>query len=168
VRSAAAPGARTVGVVVLATLLAVAAGTGRGIAQESTPTPAPSPTPVVIPVPEIASAAEETTAWRRTIESTLQPTADVQAIDVALTERGTRIEGRLRDHIAALEAGPALRALVNMTAAWQNERLTLTRWTQTLTTHATISNGRSRSSRHGPAAGTPRSSRRARRTRRPR
>jgi len=91
---------------------------------------------VVIPVPEIATRVEETAARLRAIEESLQPTAEVQAIDAGATERAARIAARHRSHVAALEAGPALRALAQMTTSWQTERSGLAGWGETLTWYA--------------------------------
>ena len=136
VRSAAAPRARTVGVLFACVLLTFLQGAGPAVAQESSPTPVPSPTPEVIPVPEIATRAEETGARLRAIEAALQPTAEVQQIDADSAARSERIAARFDDHVAALDAGPALRALAHMTATWQAERNTLSGWAKTLTWYA--------------------------------
>ena len=125
--------ARLRGAAVLLACLLLAAP---GAAQESTPTPAPSATPAAIPIPEIASRAEETTTRLRVITGSLQPSPDVQAIDAESAALATRIDARARDHAAALESGPALRALAQMTTSWQTERGTLSGWSDTLTWYA--------------------------------
>ena len=135
-RSAAPPRARRAGIALAVLLLAAPLAAGRGLAQESSPAPAPSPTPVVVPVPEIASKAEETATRLRSIEASLEPSAEVQAIDAGSAGVAARISARMRDHAAALRAGPALRALAQMTATWQTERSTLAGWGATLTWYA--------------------------------
>ena len=119
-----------------AVLLACVVRAAPGAAQETTPVPAPSATPVVIPIPEIASRAEETATRLRAISTTLQPSADVQAIDAGSAAVTARIDARSRDHTAALAAGPALRALAQMITSWQTERSTLVGWGDTLTWYA--------------------------------
>lgn len=119
-----------------AVLLACVVLAAPGAAQETTPAPAPSATPAVIPIPEIASKAEETAARLRAIGATLQPSADLQAIDAGSSALAARIDARSRDHTAALAAGPALRALGQMITSWQTERGTLVGWGQTLTWYA--------------------------------
>ncbi len=113
-------------------------GAGPGRAQDPTPLPAPAPSPTAtaIPIPEIAGKAEETATRLRSIEASLQLSPEVQSIDAGSTAIASRIEARLRDHAAALQAGPALRALAQMTATWQTERGTLAGWGQTLTWYA--------------------------------
>jgi potassium efflux system protein len=136
VRSAAAPRARTGGLLLAAVLSATLLGAATGGAQEASPTPAPSPTPFVIPVPEVATRAEETGARLRAIEESLQPAEDVQRIDRESAAHSDRIQARFNEHVAALEAGPALRALMQMTATWQAERNTLSAWSQSITGYA--------------------------------
>jgi small-conductance mechanosensitive channel len=136
VRSAAAQRARAAGLLLGAVLLGILPGVVPAAAQDSSPTPVPSATPVVIPVPEIATRAEETGARLRAIEASLQPTEEVREIDAQSAVRGERIAARFDDHVAALDAGPALRALAHMTATWQAERTTLSGWAQTLTWYA--------------------------------
>jgi len=139
VRSAAPPRARRAGIA-LAVLLSAAPVAARSASAQSptpaAPAPAPSPTATVIPIPEIATRAEETATRMRSIEASLQPSPEVQAIDAGSTNVAARIQARMRDHTAALQAGPALRALAQMTATWQSERSTLAGWGQSLTWYA--------------------------------
>ena len=107
-----------------------------GAAQETTPTPAPSATPAAIPIPEIASRAEETATRLRVITSSLQPSPELESIDQESSVLAARIDARARDHAAALDSGPALRALAQMTTSWQTERSTLAGWSDTLTWYA--------------------------------
>jgi small-conductance mechanosensitive channel len=119
-----------------AVLLACLVLAAPGAAQETTPTPAPSATPAAIPIPEIASRAEETTTRLRVITASLQPSPELEAIDNESAALATRIDARARDHASALESGPALRALAQMTTSWQTERSTLAGWSDTLTWYA--------------------------------
>jgi small-conductance mechanosensitive channel len=135
VTSAAPTRARAAGLLA-AVLLACVVLAAPGAAQDPTPAPAPSATPAIIPIPEIASKAEETAARLRAMSASLQPSADVQAIDAGSTALGARIDARARDHAAALAAGPALRALAQMVTSWQTERSTLAGWGGTLTWYA--------------------------------
>lgn len=137
VTSAAPTRVRAAGLLA-AILLACVVRAAPGAAQETTPAPVPAPsaTPAVIPIPEIASKAEETASRLRAISATLQPSADVQAIDTGSAAVSARIDARARDHTAALTAGPALRALSQMITSWQTERSTLVGWGDTLTWYA--------------------------------
>jgi small-conductance mechanosensitive channel len=91
----------------------------------------------VVPVPEIATQAEATTARLRAIESTLRPTEDVKRIAAELPAFSERISQRVRNHVAALGSGPALRALTHMSSTWETERNRLNGWNDTLVWYAT-------------------------------
>ncbi|HEY8516530.1 MAG TPA: mechanosensitive ion channel domain-containing protein [Candidatus Binatia bacterium] len=123
--------------------LVVALGVATAPAQEaSTASAAPEATPApprVIPVPEIATRAEETTARLRTLEETLRKTEEVSRIADALGPFTERLKQRRRTHDLALDSGPTLRALSQMTATWQGDRAQLASWNEVLVRYATQS-----------------------------
>jgi small-conductance mechanosensitive channel len=91
-----------------------------------------------VPVAEIARRAVEVDDFRRTVETTLVPSARIASIESELPALDARIAERLDRTTRALNTQPSLLTLDTLTEAWQTTRVDLTGWVETLTTRALL------------------------------
>jgi small-conductance mechanosensitive channel len=99
-------------------------------------TEAPPSAPV--PVAEIARRAEEVDDFRRSVDATVAPSARIASIESQLPALDTRIAERRDRMQLALSTQPSLLTLDALAESWQETRVELTGWVETLTARAIL------------------------------
>lgn len=102
--------------------------------------PAKTEPPPSAPVPmaEIARRAEEVDDFRRSVDATVAPSARIASIESQLPALDTRIAERRDRMQLALSTRPSLLTLDALAESWQETRVELTGWVDTLTARAIL------------------------------
>jgi len=96
------------------------------------------PSSAAVPVAEIARRAEEVDEFRRTAEATVAPSARIASIEAQLPALDARIAERLGRTQLALANQPSLLTLDALAESWQETRVELASWVETLTARAIL------------------------------
>src|SRR5262245_39169676 len=134
---------RWVGVLVLPVALACGAASAAEQAPSAPTGAAPSGSaqegePKAIPLPQIASAAEETTARLRAIEAATLPLRTVVAIEQRLPDLEKNIASGTDETYRVLKENPSLSALDELLDPWSIARDQAKTWLDLLTQRAEI------------------------------
>jgi hypothetical protein len=132
----------------LAALLLMGAAAPRlAHAQTQTTAPSASPTPTApaapaadtpqpIPVAEVAGRADDVSAFLRSVEEQLPPSAQITKIEGELGPLSEKLAERGEQTRRIIEANPGLGALDSLTDSWQSGRLGLMSWMTAVTDRA--------------------------------
>ena len=122
----------------LALSLALIGGGRARTSAADVPAKTEPPPSAPVPVAEIARRAEEVDDFRRSVDATLAPSARIASIESQLPALDTRIAERRDRMQLALSTQPSLLTLDALAESWQETRVELTGWVETLTARAIL------------------------------
>src|SRR4030095_3809365 len=102
----------------------------------ATPAAPAADTPKPIPVAEVAGRADEVSAFLRSIDEQLPPSAPITKIEGELGPLSEKLAERAEQTKRTIEANPGLGALDSLTDSWQSGRLGLMSWMSIVTDRA--------------------------------